>query len=132
MESLNDLAQSNVPLTLHLIQGLSGAHVQYKRNAPEVDHIFPRSELRKRAVDEDFINDLANFWILTQGKNRNKSNRKPSEYFADVGKRQLKEALIDAELLHYRQYQQFIGARRAAMIERLGILLGVSDADLSG
>lgn len=39
---------------------------------------------------------------------------------------------LPAESPYYRQYQQFIGARRAAMIERLGILLGVSDADLSG
>jgi len=132
VQSLNDLAQSNVHLTLHLIQGLSGAHVQYKRNTPEVDHIFPRSELRKRKVDEDLINDLANFWILTQGKNRNKSNRKPSDFFADVTSRQLKDALIDPELLDYRQYQEFIGARRAAMIERLGTLLGVSDTDLTG
>ncbi|MGH2500079.1 MAG: GmrSD restriction endonuclease domain-containing protein [Candidatus Limnocylindria bacterium] len=132
VQSITELAQANVHLTLHLIQGLSGAAVQYKGNAPEVDHIFPRSELRTREVDEDLINDLANFWILIQGKNRNKSNRKPSEYFADVSKRQLKDALIDPELLEYRLYKRFVETRRAAMAERLEALLGLHDADLRG
>jgi len=86
IESVEGLSEANHLLTLHLIQGLSGARVQYSRNAPEVDHIFPRSELRKRGQGEDHINDLANFWILAQGKNRNKSNRPPKEYFADVAK----------------------------------------------
>ncbi len=131
VESLDDLAQSNVYLTLHLIQGLSGAHVQYKRNAPEVDHIFPRSELRRKGVDEDLINDLANFWILAQGKNRNKSNRRPRDYFADVGKRQLRNALIDPALLDYRQYKRFIETRREAMLKRIETILGLSDADLT-
>jgi len=96
-----------------------------------VDHIFPRSELRRKGVDEDLINDVANFWILTQGKNRNKSNRRPKDYFADVGTRQLKNALIDPELLDYRQYKRFIATRREAVIERIEAILGVSDMDLS-
>jgi len=132
VQSIGELAQANVALTLHLIQGLSGAAVQYKGNAPEVDHIFPRSELRAREVDEDLINDLANFWILIQGKNRNKSNRKPSEYFADVSKRQLKDALIDPDLLDYRLYKRFIAMRREAIVERLGEMLGLGDADIRG
>lgn len=132
VQSVAELAQSNVGLTLHLIQGLSGGKVQYKGNAPEVDHIFPRSELRVKKVDEDLINDLANFWILILGKNRNKSNRKPREYFADVSKRQLKDALIDAELLDYRLYKRFLETRREAIVERLQTLLGLSDGDLRG
>jgi hypothetical protein len=132
VESLEDLAQRNVVLALHLIQGLTGARMQYKHNAPEVDHIFPRSELRRKGMDEDLINDVANFWILTQGKNRNKSNRRPKDYFADVGVRQLKNALIDPALLDYRQYKRFIGTRREAMLKRIEAILGLSDADLSG
>lgn len=132
VQSVAELAQSNVGLTLHLIQGLSGGKVQYKGNAPEVDHIFPRSELRVKKVDEDLISDLANFWILILGKNRNKSNRKPKEYFADVSKRQLKAALIDPNLLEYRLYKQFLETRREAIVGRLQALLGLSEADLSG
>jgi len=130
VESIEDLAESNHLLALHLVQGLSGARVQYSRNAPEVDHIFPRSELRKRKYDEEDINDLANFWILAKGKNGNKSNRKPKDYFADVNKTSLNKALIDPGLLDYRSFRRFIRERREAMLERLEAKLGLTDADL--
>lgn len=131
VESLEDLAESNHLLTLHLIQGLSGARVQYSRNSPEIDHIFARSELRKRDHDEEDINDLANFWILAQGKNRNKSNRRPKEYFADVSKTQLDKALIDPTMLDYRRFRRFLRERRAAMLEALGAQLRLSDTDFA-
>jgi hypothetical protein len=131
IESIDDLAESNHLLTLHLIQGLSGARVQYSRNAPEVDHIFPRAELRRRKHDEEGINDLANFWILAKGKNGNKSNRKPKDYFADVNKAALDKALIDRRLLDYRSFRRFIRERREAMLERLEVKLGLTDADLA-
>jgi Protein of unknown function DUF262 len=130
IDSIENLAESNHLLTLHLIQGLSGARVQYSRNAPEIDHIFPRSELRKQNHDESDINDLANFWILAQGKNRNKSNRKPKDYFADVSKTALDKALIDRDLLDYRSFQRFLRQRREAILNRLEAKLGLTDADL--
>ena len=132
IESVEGLAEANHLLTLHLIQGLSGARVQYSRNAPEVDHIFPRSELRKRGQDEDDINDLANFWILAQGKNRNKSNRPPKDYFANVPKGQLEKALIDPTMLtNYRVFRKFIRQRRPAMVARLAKQIGLTDADFT-
>jgi hypothetical protein len=130
IDSLEELAESNHLLTLHLIQGLSGARVQYSRNTPEIDHIFPRSELRKLEYDESDINDLANFWILAQGKNRNKSNRRPSDYFADVSDAALKRALIDRDLLEYRDFRTFVGQRRGRILARLETRLGLTDADL--
>jgi hypothetical protein len=130
IESIEGLAEANHLLTLHLIQGLSGARVQYSRNSPEVDHIFPRSELRKRGQDEDYINDLANFWILAQGKNRNKSNRPPKEYFANVAKGQLDKALIDPSMLNtYRGFRKFIRQRRPAMLTKLAAQIRLTDAD---
>jgi hypothetical protein len=104
--------------------------VQYSRNAPEIDHIFPRSELRRRNHDEGDINDLANFWILAQGKNRNKSNRNPKDYFTDVSKAALDKALIDRDLLDYRSFRRFLRQRRAAILDRLQGKLGLTDADL--
>ncbi len=130
IHSIEELAESNHLLTLHLIQGLSGAKVQYSKNSPEVDHIFPRSVLRERNVDEDDINDLANFWILAQNKNRNKSNRNPKQYFEDVSKTALNKALIDPELLEYRKFRRFIRERREAMLDRLEDKIGLTDADL--
>jgi hypothetical protein len=53
----------------------------YSRNMPEIEHIFPRSELRRRNHDESDINDPANFWIPAPGENRNKRNRKPEDEF---------------------------------------------------
>ena len=73
-----ELLQANPSLALHLVQGLTGAKVLYIRNAPEIDHIFPRSELRKRGYDEALINHFANFWVLAKGKNQNKSSQDPS------------------------------------------------------
>jgi hypothetical protein len=123
------LLQANHLLTLHLIQGLTGAKVQYERNAPQIDHIFPRSELRKKHVDEGLINHFANFWILARGKNQNKSNRHPADYFRDVSDGVLKQALIPREMLDYRRYTTFLRVRRDKMIERIKNRLEMADDD---
>jgi hypothetical protein len=86
--------------------------------------------LRKQWKVEDDINDLANFWILAQGKNRNKSNRRPKDYFADVSNTQLKKALVDPSMLDYRQFKKFIQQRRAALLEHLAKKLLLTDAEL--
>ena len=128
--SIKGLANKNTALTLHLIQGLSGAKVQYEGNAPEVDHIFPRSKLRNnKKLKDSEINNFANFWILARGKNRNKSNRSPRAYFKDVSDQQLKRALIDPELLTYGRYRTFLRKREAAILKRLKTKLSLSDAD---
>ena len=126
-----ELLQANPVLTLHLVQGLTGAKVQYVRNAPEVDHIFPRSELRKKGYDEAIINNFANFWILAKGKNQNKSNQHPSAYFEDVDDRELKEALIDREFLDYRRYTTFISNRSERMLQKVKEKLQFCDDDFA-
>ena len=123
------LLQSNHLLALHILQGLSGGNVQYVRNEPQVDHIFPRAQLRKRNFEENEINHFANFWILAAGKNQNKKDKPPAEYFADVNAGVLKKALIDPELLDYRHFRRFIRERKEAMIERLKTELDFTDAD---
>jgi 5-methylcytosine-specific restriction endonuclease McrA len=132
IHTVEDLAEANADLTLHLVQGLSGAHVKYSRNAPEVDHIFPRAELRRKNYDEEDIDDIANFWILAQNKNRNKSNRKPKDYFADVGQQQLQGALIDPALLDYRRFRRFVRERRARLVDQLANKVGLTDEYLHG
>jgi len=114
-----ELLQANPVLTLHLVQGLTGAKVQYVRNSPEVDHIFPRSELRKKGYDEAIINNFANFWILAKGKNQNKSIQHPADYFRDVADKELKEALIDRAFLDYRRYTTFISERGERMLQKV-------------
>jgi hypothetical protein len=129
--SLDDLAQKNTSLTLHLVQGLSGTRVQYAGNSPEVDHIFPRSQLRKRGVAQEDVNAFANFWILARGKNRNKSDRHPKKYFADVDDRSMQRAVIDREMLDYRRYSTFLKSRRARMLEVLATRTGLDGSDFA-
>lgn len=127
-----DLLSRNPSLTLHLIQGRSGAKVQYKRNTPEIDHIFPRSKLREQRFDEEIINHFANFWILAKGKNQNKSNRHPADYFKDVDDRIMREALIDREFLDYRRYTTFVNTRKEKMLAKIKRKLQFSDDDFRG
>jgi len=126
-----ELLQANPVLTLHLVQGLTGAKVQYVRNAPEVDHIFPRSELRRKGYDEAIINNFANFWILAKGKNQNKSKQHPSVYFEDVDDKELKEALIGREFLDYRRYTTFISERGERMLQKVKEKLQFCDDDFA-
>lgn len=130
INSIDELAQSNVSLALHLVQGLTGAKTQYHLNAPEVDHIFPRAELRKKEYSEDRINHYANFWILAKGKNRNKSNKHPKQYFQDVSDYQLERARIQRDMLDYRRFTTFLDRRQAAMVKDIGKRLLLSDSDL--
>jgi hypothetical protein len=130
IESIEQLAQRNESLALHLVQGLTGAKVQYHLNAPEVDHIFPRAELRKKNYPEDQINHVANFWILAKGKNRNKSDKHPKDYFADVSDLQLRRGMIPREMLDYRRFTTFLETRQASITKALEKRLQLCDADL--
>lgn len=126
-----DFLRSNIPLTLHILQGRIGARVQYKRNSPEIDHIFPRSKLRKKGLEEELINHFANFWILAKGKNQNKSNRHPVDYFKDVDERVLKEALIEKEYFNYGRYTTFIKTRKEKILKKIKQKLQISEKDFN-
>jgi hypothetical protein len=112
------LLENNIRLALHLVQKLAGAKVQYTRNSPEIDHIFPASGLRKRHFGEGKINSLANYWILPLSKNRTKSDEDPSKYFKDVPKSELDRALINPTLLHYNRFEDFLQERGGRIVER--------------
>jgi len=129
--SFDDLLQANHILALHLVQGLSGAPVKYERNAPEVDHIFPRSVLRQKGHDPAAINHFANFWILAKSKNQNKSNKHPATYFTGVDESELETALIDREYLDYRRYTTFLAHRRQRMIEKVVEKLGFTGSEFT-
>jgi hypothetical protein len=119
------LLQRNPLLTLHLIQNRTGASVQFDGNLPETDHIFPRSILRSKGHDESAINHFANYWILAREKNRNKSDRPPSEYFADVPDAEMKRALIDRDMLDFRRYSTFIKSRAEKIVQKVAEKLDI-------
>jgi len=125
----DELLQRNPTLALHLVQGLSGAKVQYEFNSPEIDHIFPRSELRRQGYDEAQVNHFANFWILAKGKNRNKGSQHPASYFKDVDDHELERALIDREYLDYRRYTTFLKNRSEKILNIVKTKLQFRDAD---
>lgn len=126
IRSFEDLLQSNHVLALYLIQGLTGAAFKYEGNAPEIDHIFPRSVLRDKGFELPDINHFANFWILAKAKNRNKSSQHPADYFADVDEAEMKAALIEREYLDYRRYTTFLEHRSQCIIQRVQEKLGFS------
>lgn len=125
----SSLLQHNPALALHVVQGLNGAKTQYWRNAGEMDHIFPRSELRKRGYDESEIDHYANFWILAKGKNMNKSTKPPAEYFQDVEDQEMKRALIDRDLLDYSSFRAFLKKRGKQILEAVKTRLDFTAKD---
>lgn len=124
-----ELLQRNIPLALHLVQHRSGAKVKYERNSPQIDHIFPRSQLRDQGFGEAERNNFANFWILAKGKNQNKSAQHPAKYFADVPDDELERALISREYLDYRRYTTFLKARSDAILEKVRNTLKIREKD---
>jgi len=124
IRSFDDLLQSNHVLALHLVQSLTGAAFKYEGNAPEIDHIFPRSALRDKGLEPLEVNNFANFWILAKTKNRNKSSQHPMDYFADVDDTEMKTALIEREYLDYRRYTTFLEHRGQCIVQKIQEKLG--------
>lgn len=123
------LLQSNVDLTLHVLQNLSTDKSKYARNAGQKDHIFPRAELRKKGFEEPEVNHFGNFWILAKGKNQNKSDKHPAQFFADVSDSEMRRAIIDRDMLDYRRYRTFLKDRSEKIVEAVKKRLDFSDTD---
>jgi len=124
-----DMVQRNPRLALYIIQQDAGSKTHYKSNKREMDHIFPRSKLREKDFDESKVNNFANFWIMSKGKNINKTNKHPKKYFEDVPDKELNIALIDRSLLDYRRYGTFLDKRGKAILKRLNEKIGLSEDD---
>jgi hypothetical protein len=118
----------NIDLALSILQRKSGGKTKLSANLPEIDHIFPRSELASRDVEPQEIDDIGNLWILPRDMNRNKSAMHPKDYLANVDDDTLRLALIDRELLDYRSYRKFIRNRRSAIVAELREITGLSEA----
>ncbi len=123
------LLQSNVALTLHVLQDLNSNKVQYQRNAGQIDHIFPRSVPKWLTSGSSKLFCRSNFWILAKGKNQNKSDKDPAEFFKDVKESELKRALINREMLDYSRYRSFYKERSSNIIETVKKLLEFADQD---
>lgn len=121
------LLQSNPVLALHVIQGMGGQPVKYSNHAPEIDYIFPRTQLREHGYDEALVNHFANQWILPEGKGANRRNRHPSAHLKEVDDDYLEEALIERSLLDYPSYPAFINQRTERMVRKVRDRLQFTD-----
>lgn len=119
------LFSNNVELALALIQRRTGGKIQLSANLPEIDHIFPRSELEAKGTEQQEVHDLGNLWILPRGVNRNKSSKHPRDFLRDVDDTILEVALIDRSLLDYRSFRTFIRTRRTAIADELRKITGL-------
>lgn len=105
-------------------------------NAPQVDHIFPQSALKRvkeynpetgrnslMRYPAPVRDQLANCMLLTAAENGpgGKGDRLPSEWFAEKGQSYLDMHLIpdDPELWDIDRYDDFIKARQELLLERL-------------
>lgn len=122
--------QRNVPLTLHLLQGIGTSPVKYRKNAPEIDHIFPKSTLRENGYGEHQVNSYGNFWILAKAKNQNKSKKAPREWFAEVPDSILHSALIDRDLLDFETFKDFLDKREQAILDQIKTNLSLNSGQL--
>ena len=68
-------------------------------------------------------------WILAKGKNGNKSNKHPAEYFKDVPAKEKKRALINPELLHYGRYSSFLAERSVGILDAITKEVGLTEDD---
>jgi hypothetical protein len=125
----SNLLQRNPSLALYLIQRLPGGRVHYDKNAPQIDHIFPKSSLKNKGYNDNEINCFANYWILAKNKNQNKYSTHPKQYFKDVEDIELQRAYISRDLLDFRQYKRFIQQRETLILEHIKKELDFKEGD---
>ncbi len=125
------LFTNNVDLSLALVQRHSGGRIYYADNLPEIDHIFPRSELVERGVDLQEINDIGNLWILPRKMNRNKSAKPPKKFLTDVDDSTLRAAGIDRAKLDYGSFRPAMKKRREWLVGRICEITDLSDTDFA-
>lgn len=111
----------------------------YNNNLPQVDHIFPRSLLRRvrvqnsetgrpaRQYSENIINQLANCMLLTQEENGagQKTDIPPTTWFEKKSQDYLTLHLIpnDPDLWVMERFDEFIAARKILIAEKFKWLL---------
>lgn len=122
---------NNTELLLSLVQNRTGGKVHYPDNVPEIDHIFPRSVLAEKGVDQQDIEDIGNKWILPRERNRNKSATHPKSFVQPVADEVLKAAYISRDSLDYRTFSKFVRHRRDALVRRAQQLSRLNPADFA-
>ena len=112
----------------------------YEQNKPQIDHIFPQSELKKIKIENpetgrrdilkykvDDRDQIGNLMLLTAQENGagGKTNILPEKWFADKPKEYLQLHLIpqDPELWKLENYEKFISARNKLIEEKFSTII---------
>jgi hypothetical protein len=53
---------------------------------------------------------------LAKGKNQNKSDKPPAQFFADVSESEMRRALIDRDMLDYGRFSRFLKDRSGKIV----------------
>lgn len=127
--------------TIHLLFNLWYSKVDYNPayngHLPQIDHIFPRSALRKIKIIEegvskqrytvDKINQLANCMLLPRDENgaAGKSDTLPNKWFEDKSIDYLELHCIpqNKALWEIDEYENFIDARKKLILNKFGYLV---------
>jgi len=128
----NEILNANLHLTLNLLQKDFDMEILYEKNDPEIDHIFPKSTLKEKGLDDYIINFYANYWYLPREKNRNKSKKHPKDFLLNevkMKKEQLKKLFIDTELLNFHRYSTFIEKRSNSIRNYISETLEIRESD---
>jgi hypothetical protein len=107
-----------------LLNILHGGRVAFKtlndRNAPQRDHIFPRSKLERQGVLETEINHYANMRLLGAIANILKSDEDPVTALAAYSEERLaQDYLIPKAFLDYNMFGKFLDERTKLIKERV-------------
>lgn len=101
----------------------------------EVDHIFPKSLLEKNMFNlekikrQTLVNDIANLAFISKKSNGIKKAELPETYLPKLKEKRGKEALSSqsipdsSDLWKLDRYEQFLGARRALLVQNINNLL---------
>jgi uncharacterized protein with ParB-like and HNH nuclease domain len=99
--------------------GSSPFDVAYKRNEPNIDHIFPKSKLARLGLAPNEINSIGNFRFVGQSDNNRKRAQDPASYFQSLKASginiekhlMLKDFCDNTSLLDYSNYTEFLKRR---------------------
>ncbi|MBI4299471.1 MAG: DUF262 domain-containing protein [Chloroflexi bacterium] len=126
----SDIIDRNSYIVLNLVYLFNNQIVNFQPrlngNAPEIDHIFPRSKMRSVSYryPSHLINNIGNYMFLESSLNKSKTNALPEEYFLEV----LKDIpdfyqryLIpkDPQLHKPANFKEFVDARRRMIFETI-------------
>ena len=129
----NEIINGNIFLILNLMYLFNNQVINFQPklsgNAPEIDHIFPRSKMTYTyKYPSHLINNVGNYMILEKSLNIDKTNIMPEIYFPEALKQQpdfFKRNMIpdNSGLYKHDKFKDFVEARRGMILNTMKSIL---------